>query len=59
MATTALGNVLHDLRRSLLRHDEGNLTDSDLLDCFVTRRDEDAFAAIVGRHGPMVYGKDR
>ncbi len=56
MATAALGTVLHDLRRSLLRQDEAGLTDSELLECLVTRRDEDAFAALVRRHGPMVLG---
>ena len=56
MATTALGTVLHNLRRSLLGHDEAGLTDGELLECFVTRRDEDAFAALMRRHGPMVLG---
>jgi RNA polymerase sigma factor (sigma-70 family) len=55
MATTTLGAALHNLRRSLRRKDEG-LTDGELLECFVTRRDEDAFAALVRRHGPMVLG---
>jgi RNA polymerase sigma factor (sigma-70 family) len=35
------------------------LTDRQLVECFVTRRDaagEDAFAALVARHGPMVLG---
>src|SRR5262245_48954283 len=56
MATTALGAVLHNLRRSLLRRDEAGLTDGDLLECFITRRDEGAFEALVRRHGPMVLG---
>jgi RNA polymerase sigma factor (sigma-70 family) len=30
--------------------------DEDLLDRFAARRDEAAFAALVRRHGPMVYG---
>src|ERR1700688_132997 len=30
--------------------------DSSLLTRFLTQRDEDAFAALVGRHGPLVYG---
>ncbi len=33
----------------------GGLTDGQLLDLFVQRRDEDAFAALVDRHGPMVW----
>jgi RNA polymerase sigma factor (sigma-70 family) len=56
MATTALGTVLHNLRRSLLRQDEADLTDGDLLEIFITRRDEAAFEALMRRHGPMVLG---
>jgi RNA polymerase sigma factor (sigma-70 family) len=32
------------------------MTDGQLLECFVIRRDEAAFAALVRRHGPMVLG---
>ena len=56
MRTTGLGTVLHNLRRSLLRHDEAGLTDGELLECFVAQRDEDSFAALMRRHGPMVLG---
>jgi RNA polymerase sigma factor (sigma-70 family) len=31
-------------------------TDAELLERFVARRDHDAFAALVRRHGPMVFG---
>jgi RNA polymerase sigma-70 factor (ECF subfamily) len=34
----------------------GSLTDGQLLECFVARREEAAFAALVRRHGPMVLG---
>ncbi len=30
--------------------------DSSFLTRFLTMRDEDAFAALVRRHGPLVYG---
>lgn len=56
VATKALGTVLHNLRRSLLRQDEAGSTDGELLECFVTRRDEVAFEALLRRHGPMVLG---
>jgi RNA polymerase sigma factor (sigma-70 family) len=36
--------------------DGGGLTDGQLLECFVRRRDEAAFEALVRRHGPMVLG---
>jgi hypothetical protein len=35
MATTALGTILHGLRRQA----EEGLTDGELLDCFINRRD--------------------
>ncbi len=49
-----------DVRRPLLgaalaRGGDG-MTDGQLLDGFVARRDEAAFAALVRRHGPMVLG---
>src|SRR5262249_16271499 len=34
----------------------GGATDAQLLDRFVTGRDAEAFAELVRRHGPMVYG---
>jgi RNA polymerase sigma factor (sigma-70 family) len=32
------------------------LPDDDLLECYLERRDHEAFAALVERHGPMVLG---
>src|SRR5262249_3056959 len=37
-------------------HGLANQADADLLHRFITRRDEHAFAALVQRHGPMVFG---
>jgi RNA polymerase sigma factor (sigma-70 family) len=56
MATTGLETALYTLRRSLRCQVVAGLTDGELLERFVTRRDDDAFAALVRRHGPMVLG---
>src|SRR5262245_59095757 len=56
MVTTTLGALLGRLRRSWRSQDDAGLTDGELLECFVTRRDEDSFSALVSRHGPMVLG---
>jgi RNA polymerase sigma factor (sigma-70 family) len=55
MATTALGTVLHDLRRQA----QEGLTDGELLDRFISRHDEAAFEGLLRRHGPMVLGACR
>jgi RNA polymerase sigma factor (sigma-70 family) len=47
---------LDRLRRNALVRDGGGLTDGQLLGCFIERRDEAAFEALVRRHGPMVLG---
>lgn len=44
------------LRRTVLLPDGAGLSDGQLLECFLTRRDDAAFAALVHRHGPMVWG---
>jgi RNA polymerase sigma factor (sigma-70 family) len=51
---TGLNQVLEHLRRAFPAG--GDLTDSQLLACFVATRDEAAFATLVHRHGPMVLG---
>jgi RNA polymerase sigma factor (sigma-70 family) len=56
MATAPVGDVLKQLRRTWLRHDGAELTDGQLLDAYLTLRDEAAFEALVRRHGPMVLG---
>jgi RNA polymerase sigma factor (sigma-70 family) len=56
MATRALGTVLRQLRQSALRRDGGGLTDAELLEQFIDRRDDDAFGGLVRRHGAMVLG---
>jgi RNA polymerase sigma-70 factor (ECF subfamily) len=49
-------DVLLLIRRTTLAQDRAGLTDGQLLDCFVVRRDASAFEALVRRHGPMVWG---
>jgi RNA polymerase sigma factor (sigma-70 family) len=56
MATDSVGQVIQSLRQAMLRHDGAGLTDGQLLDVFIERREEAAFAALVRRHGPMVWG---
>src|SRR5262249_41157843 len=49
-------SVLSQLRRAALLGDGRGMTDGQLLECFVARRDEAAFAALVRRHGPVGLG---
>ncbi len=55
MATGQRGGVICQLRATLLQ-DGAGLTDAELLDCWVSRRDDAAFRALLLRHGPMVLG---
>src|SRR5262249_10927168 len=50
-----LGKVLDHVRQAV-RGPSGGGTDGALLARFVERRDEDAFAALVERHGGLVLG---
>jgi RNA polymerase sigma factor (sigma-70 family) len=56
MATNRTGQVIQHLRKAALLQEAGGLTDGHLLGCFIDHRDEAAFAAILKRHGPMVWG---
>ena len=49
------GLVRHVRRLALLRSGDGP-TDRELLQSFLTRRDETAFEALLRRHGPLVLG---
>jgi RNA polymerase sigma factor (sigma-70 family) len=53
MATAQLGTLLRHLH-TLAAGRSVQGTDRQLLDDFVARRDETAFASLVARHGPMV-----
>jgi hypothetical protein len=48
--------ILRHLRRALALPELGCLSDEHLLARFVTSRDEEAFEALVRRHGQMVLG---
>ena len=48
--------VVCHLRRAALLQAGGCLTDGQLLERFLAGRDEDAFAALMQRHGGLVWG---
>jgi RNA polymerase sigma factor (sigma-70 family) len=56
MPTGQANSVIRHLCSAALLHETGTLTDGQLLDRFLARRDEAAFVALVRRHGPMVLG---
>jgi RNA polymerase sigma factor (sigma-70 family) len=56
MAVSPIHGVLDHVRRAALREDEAARTDGELLSCYLALRDDAAFAALVRRHGPMVFG---
>src|SRR5438046_5006651 len=56
MASTSAGALLNRLRHILVPHTGAAATDAWLLARFRADRAEDAFEALVRRHGPMVLG---
>src|SRR5947207_2597563 len=56
MATTQLRRIIQTLRRASRHHDGADLTDGQLLESYIRGREEAAFADLVRRHGPMVWG---
>jgi RNA polymerase sigma factor (sigma-70 family) len=56
MATGQTSEVIQHLRRTVLLRDGAGLTDGQLLEDFLNRRDEAAMEVLVRRHGPMVWG---
>src|SRR5262245_30508271 len=50
------GTFIEHVQRAVLLQDGAQLTDGQLLGCFVEGRDEAAFAALVRRHSAMVWG---
>jgi RNA polymerase sigma factor (sigma-70 family) len=56
MASSQMSQVIQHLRRTVLLRAGAGLTDGQLLTDYISRRDEAALAALVCRHGPMVWG---
>jgi RNA polymerase sigma factor (sigma-70 family) len=56
MPTSLTTRVVEHFRLAGLPRDGTELGDGELLRCFVELRDEAAIAALITRHGPMVWG---
>src|SRR5438105_3431476 len=56
MSATPMGLVLRHLRKLTAADRAEPAADADLLRRFTARRDPNAFAGLVERHGPMVLG---
>jgi len=56
MATNQLTGIIQNIRRATLPRDGTGLTDGQLLDNYLASGEEAAFAALLHRHGPMVWG---
>jgi RNA polymerase sigma factor (sigma-70 family) len=56
MATSPLSEVVQHLRRTVFLRDDTGLTDGQLMDRFISRRETAALAALARRHGAMVWG---
>ena len=52
-------SLFHYLQKSVLQHGGDQQTDGELLESFLTRQEESAFALLVQRHGPMVLAVAR
>jgi RNA polymerase sigma factor (sigma-70 family) len=51
-----MNNVLRQIRRLVARPGAGAQSDEDLLERFIIHHEEEAFATLIRRHGPMVLG---
>src|SRR5215471_16616244 len=56
MAAGPLHPIIRQLRNMVRAEGGSGLTDAELLESFVTLRDEAAFEVLLWRHGPMVLG---
>ncbi|HEV3440388.1 MAG TPA: sigma-70 family RNA polymerase sigma factor [Gemmata sp.] len=59
MPTSPTNSAIEHLRRAVQLRDGTGLGDGELLACFIERRDEAALAALIKRHGQMVWGACR
>ncbi len=55
MSESALGGVLQFLKKACALQGTCDLTDRQLVERFVSERDEGAFTFLVRRHGPMIF----
>src|SRR5262249_27304928 len=55
MATSHANDLLHHMRSAVLASDGAGLTDGQLLERFLACQETSAVAALVRRHGPMVW----
>lgn len=56
MVGSQLEAILQHIRRLLGVSATSEVSDAQLLECFLGFQDERAFAALIQRHGPMVFG---
>src|SRR5262249_53950890 len=56
MANSKTSEVIQHIGRAVLLQDSAGMTDGQLLECFLAQREDTAFAALVRRHAPMVWG---
>jgi RNA polymerase sigma factor (sigma-70 family) len=56
MMNVRTGPPAHQLFRFIAARDDSGPSDAELLDRYLRTRDDVAFAALVTRHGPMVWG---
>jgi RNA polymerase sigma factor (sigma-70 family) len=56
MTTSQMREVIQHLRGTVFLRDVAGLTDGQLLEGYLNRRDELALTALVWRHAPMVWG---
>jgi RNA polymerase sigma factor (sigma-70 family) len=56
MATSRMSGFIQHLRSALFLRDSAGLTDGQLLTDYISGLDEATLAALVHRHGPMVWG---